>query len=934
MQSISRLFFRMLIISLSAIIIRQPNAAVFTTFESGQVRPLAISPNRDRLFAVNTPDNRLEILSLKSLDLTLESSVQVGMEPVAVAVRTNGEVWIINHLSDSVSIVDVLASPARVVCTLPVGDEPQDIVFAGPDKKFAFVTTARRGQNSPHPVSDQLTPGIGRADVWVFDAARINGCTNVAPINIINLFSDKPRALAVSPDGNTIYAAAFHSGNRTTSINEGLVCDGGATAKPCTIEGGIVPGGLPAPNANIEGVPGPEVGLILKFKPELGQWQDELGRNWSDAIRFDLPDLDIFAINANPSSGVPEKIGGPLSGISGVGTILFNMVVNPASGVLYVSNTEAQNHVRFEGMGSLAAGQKPLTVPATVRGHLHEARITVVSSNAVAPRHLNKHIDYGAISVPVDVKRHSLATPLGMAVSGDGSKLYVAAFGSSKIGVFDTAQLETDRFDPTTASANYIALQGGGPTGIALDEPRNRLYVLTRFDNTISTVDLSSRKEIDRLSLFNPEPKTVVEGRRFLYDANLTSSNGEASCAACHVFGDTDDLAWDLGNPDDTVIANPNPFQNKRGSGPKNTVFHPIKGPMSTQSLRGLARHGPMHWRGDRTGGNDPSSGDPLDEMVAFKAFNAAFGGLLGRNEGPLSEEEMQAFTNFVLQITYPPNPLRQLDNSLRPEEQRGREIFFRSPVTDAQSCNKCHNNDPIAGRFGSSGLSRKAGQTQDFKIPHLRNLYQKVGMFGMADTPFILTGTDHRHTGPQVRGFGFLHDGSIDTLPRFLSAIVFEGFERFANPQRVREEVAAFLLVFDSNLAPIVGQQVTVTPDNFDAAKEKAAPLFDHANTSYQTPDEPSGNECDLIAKGFVGNRIRGWVWAPSQRLFTSDTGESNSASDLLALARADYQAITLTCTPPGSGRRMGIDHDLDGILDGQDAYPANSNRSANHQE
>ena len=33
--------------------------------------------------------------------------------------------------------------------------------------------------------------------------------------------------------------------------------------------------------------------------------------------------------------------------------------------------------------------------------------------------------------------------------------------------------------------------------------------------------------------------------------------------------------------------------------------FHPMKGPMTTQSLRGMANHGPMHWRGDRTGGNE-----------------------------------------------------------------------------------------------------------------------------------------------------------------------------------------------------------------------------------------------------------------------------------------------------------------------------------------
>ena len=43
-----------------------------------------------------------------------------------------------------------------------------------------------------------------------------------------------------------------------------------------------------------------------------------------------------------------------------------------------------------------------------------------------------------------------------MAVTSDGQTLYVAAFGSSSIGVFNTAALEADTFDPRTASANYI----------------------------------------------------------------------------------------------------------------------------------------------------------------------------------------------------------------------------------------------------------------------------------------------------------------------------------------------------------------------------------------------------------------------------------------------------------------------------------------------
>ena len=80
---------------------------------------------------------------------------------------------------------------------------------------------------------------------------------------------------------------------------------------------------------------------------------------------------------------------------------------------------------------------------------------------------------------------------------------------------------------------------------------------------------------------------------------------------------------------------------------------------------------------------------------------------------------------------------------------------------------------DPAAGFFGTDGRSSIEGETQVFKIPHLRNLYQKVGMFGMPAVPFFKPG-DNGNKGDQVRGFGFLHDGSVDTLFRFHSAIAF----------------------------------------------------------------------------------------------------------------------------------------------------------------
>ena len=105
----------------------QTALASFMTFESGHVRPLALSPDGTRLFATNTPDNRIEVFNIDDNGITHHYSVPVGMEPVAVAARTNTEVWVTNHLSDSVSIIDLSSTPPRVTRTLLVGDEPRGV---------------------------------------------------------------------------------------------------------------------------------------------------------------------------------------------------------------------------------------------------------------------------------------------------------------------------------------------------------------------------------------------------------------------------------------------------------------------------------------------------------------------------------------------------------------------------------------------------------------------------------------------------------------------------------------------------------------------------------------------------------------------------------------------------------------------------------------
>jgi DNA-binding beta-propeller fold protein YncE len=907
----------------------------FIAFESGQVRPLALSADGSRLFAVNTPNGTLDVFTVTATGLALQARVPVGLEPVAVALRNDNEVWVVNHLSDSVSVVSLDGVP-HVTRTLLVGDEPRDIVFAGSPAR-AFITTAHRGQQRTNPALAAVpgagdpkltTPGVDRADVWVFNPAGLGNDAGGVPLRIMTFFADTPRALAVSPDRNTVYVAAFKSGNETSSINEELVCDSFELAKTCVVKGKTMPGGRLPPQTNADGKPAPKTGLIVKFNRTSGHWEDVIGRNWDAAVEFKLPDKDVFAVDAN---ALTLK-----TSFAHVGTTLFNMVANPVTGALYVSNTESNNLTRFEGPGIYGK--------STVQGKLALARVTVIANSAVSPRHLNKHIDYSKLvndpGFDATAKNHSLATPLDMAVTKDGRTLYVTAYGSSRIGVFSTAELEADTFNPRTASAKYITLSGGGPSGVVLDESRGRMYVMTRFDNAVKVVSLASRLEVAKAVLPNPEPANILAGRPFLYDAQRSSANGEASCASCHIFGDMDDLAWDLGNPDEKVTTSPiagkftdDAFQFAAAKfiyGVKNPIngsdnpkdFHPMKGPMTTQTLRGMRNSGAMHWRGDRSNGAFGIAA--YDSNLSFKNFSVAFAGLLG-NAAPMSEAEMQTFADFMLNVQMPPNPVRNLDNSLTVAQQRGADFYFGArpsdgikitflgkPITSGNNCNGCHAVDATQGRYGTSGVQSFEGISQIMKVPQLRNMYQKVGRFGSPAVPFS-TAAGTGFLGDQVRGFGFVNDGSADTLAHFFTVRVFQptlnsGFPML-NPDAMRRDVSDYMHVFDSDMAPIVGQQVTLTASNAVAAGPRADLLVQRAKTIYISK-ELGGQvtECDLVAHVAEQGAVRGYAFDVASAAFVAGDGTRRTDASMRALASVQGQEVTYTCTPPGSGKRIAF--------------------------
>ncbi len=768
-----------------------------THFESAPVHPVEVSPSGNRLFVTHTADHRLVVFETNANPPRKILEIMVGLEPVTVRARSQSEAWVVNQISDDISIVDVLNG--RVVRTLLVGDKPTDVVFAA-DRAFVCVS--------------------GEDKLRVYNLLDLNQ----TPIDV-PLDTSEPRSLALSPDRSTVYVCALDSGNRTSLVPPEVV---------------QANGGLPAPNPpKNPALPNPpDVSLIVKHDGV--HWLDEIGRNWEAFLPYTLLDNDVVAVSTSSLAVVASY--------HDVGTTLFNIAVHP-SGLLYVTNQEASNHVRFE---------------PNVKGKFVQNRVTIIdpSSGLPSPHHLNAHIDYGTPSGNAGERAMSVCIPLDVVISADGQGIYVAGFGSRKVAVLGGGGTVTRR----------IAV-GEGPAGLALDEARNRLYVLNRFESSLSVVDLSTDVAVQVSLGFDPSPVFVRDGRRFLYDGEISSAHGDLACASCHLFGDVDGLAWDLGDPSAAAMIPVPP-----GQTPGLPPFHPMKGPMTTQSLKSLSGTEPLHWRGDRAG---------------FGDFNGAFVSLMGA-PSQLSSGDMTTFTQFMFSVRYPSNPFRLLDGSLPPtlngaNPEHGRQLFLTGGLVGGAQCVFCHTLPTGENGFIIPGSALQQDEAK--KVPQLRNMHEK---------------TRFNQAGPtSVRGFGFVHDGAIGTLFDFLEFPAFT----FANDQDQRD-VEAFMLAFGTETHAAVGAQWTMDGTN-------QGPGLARVNTLESLAD---ANTVGLVAKGWSNGQPRGWMYIGGGTYRPDKTGEGDVSQLALLSMAGPGTEITFTGVVEGCENRLGIDRDLDGFRDGDE--------------
>ena len=254
-------------------------------FLSPHVRPLARVG--DTVLVANTPADTVDVIDVESRRVVRR--IPVGIQPVSVVARPDGrEVWVANHVSDSVSVIDTApGSPTRfrVVATIqdidPLSlatrfDEPVGIAFAGDSKAYVALSSTDR--------------------IAVVDAAARR------VVKTIPIPAQDPRAIVVR-DGR-LYVAAFESHNRTQ------------------LSGG-------------RGIPD---GDLVTFDA----WEHSIRHNnvlslghVVDVVKHpDVPDRDLFVFDTATDE--------PVEVVDGIGTLLYGVAVD-ATGRVFVAQTDARN---------------------------------------------------------------------------------------------------------------------------------------------------------------------------------------------------------------------------------------------------------------------------------------------------------------------------------------------------------------------------------------------------------------------------------------------------------------------------------------------------------------------------------------------------------------------------------------------------------------
>jgi YVTN family beta-propeller protein len=351
---------------------RPPVGVGHPSLESPHASPIAIGGYR--VFVANTPAGTLDVIDRTARKVV--ARVPVGVDPVSVAVRPDGkEVWVTNHVSDSVSVIDADPdSPThlQVVATVQEFDpriratrfdEPVGIAFAGNDK--AYVALSSENQIA---VIDVPTRTV---------------------IRRLMIPAQDPRAIAVR--GDRLYVIPFESGNKT-QLSGGSKIDGNLVTFDAWEHS--------VRNNNVLSL-GHVVDIVKHPK---------------------VPDRDLFVFDTRTDKLVAT--------VDTLGTLLYGLAVD-SKGTVFISQTDARNDANGRA-GTNKHGLKEMENRAFLN------RITAVGFKGDAAEK-PRFIDLEPLPPQHPEKNQALATPFAIQVGDDDATLVVSAASADKLFTVDVA---------------------------------------------------------------------------------------------------------------------------------------------------------------------------------------------------------------------------------------------------------------------------------------------------------------------------------------------------------------------------------------------------------------------------------------------------------------------------------------------------------------
>ena len=352
--------------------------------EGSTGRPSFLSPHvnpviyHDGLvYVANTPADSVDVIDPKTRMVVHRT--KTGIEPMSLAIRPDGsELWVSNHVSDSVNVIDISQdSPTRFQILATVQeldqksrstqfDEPAGIAFANNDK--AYVALSSENQ-------------IAVIDTHTYLVEKR-----------LKIPAQDPRAIAVH--NNRLYVIPFESNNQT-QLSGGSEIDGD----------------------------------LVTFNA----WEHSIRHNnvlslghVTDIVKHPrVPDRDLFIFDTGTDSLIEV--------VDGLGTLLYGLTVD-AQGTVYIAQTDARNHINGR------AGSQGHTL-AELDNRAFLNRISKVTWNEVTSAK-KEFLDLEPLPPAHPARDEALATPYAIALGADGSTIFATAAGSDVLFSMDSASGE------------------------------------------------------------------------------------------------------------------------------------------------------------------------------------------------------------------------------------------------------------------------------------------------------------------------------------------------------------------------------------------------------------------------------------------------------------------------------------------------------------